>query len=175
MSKINNLLTIVTDHDIILDYCNLGTNHKGYFEYSNGQNFIFLHEDIYDDTAMHQSVLAEELGHYFTTIGNNTPYKYSSYSSKMRVEKYELYAHRWAADYLIPTVEVLAYARAKAFSSYKDLAELFQVTELLAKTKLEHMALIKPYWDLGNSSDMVLTNLPSIYLYTKIGNMFKGR
>lgn len=165
MDNIKNLYKIIEDERIILDYEYLGEKAGGYYEYDGDKHFIFINSVIVDDTSIHQSILAEELGHYYTSVGDNTPARSSPYFDRVYIEKTELYAARWAADYLMPTKEVLEYAKEKKFSNYRELGDLFSVTETLAKVKLEHMAAIKSYWSLDNGYDLILTNLPSLYLF----------
>ena len=57
----------------------------------------------YDVYSKYRSVLAHELGHHFTTIGNTLPCMMYSYSSCLNSGRAEYRANKWAADHLIPS------------------------------------------------------------------------
>lgn len=81
-------------------------------------------------------VLAEEIGHYFTTVGDALPKTYFHYSRRLDVSRAEYRAWRWAALYLIP-LSALIKCLNNGICEIWDLAEYFDVTEQLMKFRLE--------------------------------------
>lgn len=67
-------------------------------------------------------VLAEELGHYFTSVGDILNLKIGSN------RKQEIRAKNWAIQKLVPFDE-LVYAHQQGYASVYELAEYFDVTE----------------------------------------------
>ncbi len=52
----------------------------GYYHGETNYDFIFINESISDCESLYRTILAEEIGHYFTTIGDCTPKKHLCYS-----------------------------------------------------------------------------------------------
>ncbi len=174
MFKLNQLLDIAKDENIIIEYCDLPDSVGGHIYMINDISVILINNNILEDKITYKAVLAEELGHYFTTTKNSVPYKYNSYRDKINIDKEELKALRWAANFLMPTDELLEDIKDVFFSSYYDLCEIYDVPEYLAKIKIEHMAALKASWELSDGTSLVLSNLPNIYLYKPITNMKGG-
>ena len=98
---------------------------KGFYE----DNIIGLSKYI-DTTAERTCILAEELGHYYTTVGDILD------QSKIENRKQELIARRWAVNQLI-RVEDFINAFNEGVSNRAELAEF------LART-LQHPVTV---WD----------------------------
>lgn len=168
MFRLNQLLQIIKAENILLEYSDIVPSIQGTFYMLDDLKIIIINNNIVDNSALHKSVIAEELGHYYTSTRKNIPYQSTSYSEQISIDKEELRALRWAADFLMPTDELIEDINSVGFSSYDDLCEIYDVTPQLAKTKIEHMAAIKSYWDLGDDLDLVLSNLPSIYIFKRL-------
>lgn len=52
-------------------------------------------------------MLAEELGHHFTSAGFGIPKQFYNYSERLVITGIEYKALRWAANYLIPENDLL--------------------------------------------------------------------
>lgn len=76
-------------------------------------------------------VLAEELGHHYTTIGNITDLK------NVCNRKQELIARKWSYEKLMP-LESLIKASFEGCSNLYELAEYLDVTEAFLKDALEY-------------------------------------
>lgn len=83
-----------------------------------------------------RSVLAEELGHHFTSTGNGLPAQYFHYRERLITTKMEYLAHKWAAMYLIKE-DSLLHKIEKGIVNVWELAEEFEVTEELIKLRLD--------------------------------------
>jgi Zn-dependent peptidase ImmA (M78 family) len=89
-----------------------------------------------DSIAEKRCIMAEELGHHFTSVGtciNNKEFYH--YSALAPVSKVEYKAMRWAANYLIPENDLLDVIGSGLYEPW-ELAEHFLVTEDFANFRL---------------------------------------
>lgn len=142
----NKLLTIVETEHIYLNYVNLlsDTRRKlyGLYFFIDGHGPAILLDKSLDRPEcrrLHRCILAEELGHHFTTPQTNIFKLYGSctveYLQKIQQAKDELRALVWATDFLMPNTE-FNRAVSEGCQSVYDLAEWFNVTEWLVYRKL---------------------------------------
>lgn len=89
-------------------------------------------------TAEKTCILAEELGHYFTSTGNILD------QSKITNRKQELRARRWAVKKLVTLKGIIAAYEAGVKNRH-ELAEYLGVTEEFINTSLEHFLGIYGY------------------------------
>lgn len=89
----------------------------------------------YAPRAYFRCVLAEEMGHHFTTVGCRIPRTYFHYRDRMEVSRAEYRALRWAAQWLIPLGK-LAQAFKWGIVEVWELAEYFDVTEDMVRFRL---------------------------------------
>lgn len=161
MKKLEKLYKLASDFNISIHFFDL--KHIGVLglnvEKDNMPHMIFLDHSIKQDSKLHLEVLAHELGHYFTTVGNFIDTK--SYFCKLQNGKCENKADRWAYDYLIPEQELILVLNKKNFSAY-DLSEYLEVSLEFLTKRLEYLSLQKHTLYLGNNKYLVLTNLPNI-------------
>jgi len=85
--------------------------------------------------AYFRCVVAEELGHHFTTIGHCVPRIYYHYHDRTEISRAEYRALRWAAKWLMP-LDGLATAFRHGIIGIEELAEYFEVTEDMVKFRL---------------------------------------
>lgn len=98
-----------------------------YLEEGNNMT-IGINKDIISNTSYARCVLAEELGHHFTTVGSCIPKMYFSYADRAIIDKAEYKAMKWACNYLIPENELLDALRDGLYELW-ELAEYFTVTD----------------------------------------------
>jgi len=96
---------------------------------------IFIAKRIVHETPLFRCVLAEELGHHFTTVGGCLPKQFFSRQERMLVSKAEYKAAKWAAFHLIPQNN-LNGAIENGILELWDLAEYFRVTELFMRFRM---------------------------------------
>ncbi len=82
-------------------------------------------------TAEKTCILAEELGHYHTTVGDILD------QSNLPNRKQEERARRWAYEKLVPLDELDAAIRA-GIASHSELAEYMNVTEMFLSASLQY-------------------------------------
>ncbi|WP_018592573.1 ImmA/IrrE family metallo-endopeptidase [Terrisporobacter glycolicus] len=124
---------------------------------------IFLDNSLKNNNKIHAEVLAHEIGHFYTTIGNNLNNS-STYRDELYKNKVENKADRWAYNYLIPEKD-LVVAIKKGITDMQELAEYFDVRLEFLMKRLEYLALLKQMIKLENNKYLVLTNLPNLHTY----------
>lgn len=88
-----------------------------------------------NNRAHFRTVLGEELGHHFTTIGDKIPRTHTCYRDKLMISKAELSALRWAAEFLIPSSELENAMISQGCITEWEIADMFCVDEWLVKFK----------------------------------------
>lgn len=126
-------------------------------------HMIFLDPSIKNNSLTHLKVLAEELGHYFTTVGNFIN-NIKNYSELLRLNKCEDKATKWACEFLVTEEEIIDTIN-KGVTCPHEMACFLEVdTEVLIK-RLEYLSFKKDLINLGNNRYLVLNNLPNFYIY----------
>ena len=136
----DEILELVTDNDLDIREQPL-TVHDGLI-YGHR---IAIRKDLPTQKAK-SCVLAEELGHYYTTVGNILDQSYISN------RKQELHARMWGYDHLIGLTGLVSAAKSGCCNIY-EIAEYLDVTEeyLLEainayKSKYGAGTVINNYW-----------------------------
>lgn len=93
---------------------------------------IGLSTQVLSEEKYHRSVLAEELGHYFTTAGTHLSYKHMNYRERLAVSKIEHKAVRWAAEFLMPINLLMRLVDKEGCCHGHNLSEHFNVSVELA-------------------------------------------
>lgn len=88
--------------------------------------------------ALRRCVLAEELGHHFTTRGVRVVHFNLAYGARLEVSRAEFRALKWAAARLLPRRELFR-ALAAGFKEH-ELAEYFNVTPEMLRFRLRQLA-----------------------------------
>lgn len=99
--------------------------------YSDG--CIWLNENM--SSARKACVLAEELGHYYTTVGNILDQNHTNN------RKQELTARKWAYEKLVP-IENINFALADGHTEIWDMAEYLDVDEEFLRDALIHYGIL---------------------------------
>ncbi len=164
MTKLERLYELALNENIEIRFFNLkeigllGLN----VSKENMPHMIFLDISIKSDVRLHTNILAHELGHYFTSLGNSI--NSNSYVGKILNNKCENKADKWAYEFLITEDELV-----DAFNAYptsiEDVCEYLDVDlETLIK-RLEFLSKKNTVLDLGNNRLLSLAGLPNIYIH----------
>ena len=100
---------------------------------------VVIEKSIASYSFIYISLLAEELGHHFTTSGNLLD-DCNTYSEELQKNKKEKNAKLWAADFLISDDEFVQ-ALYNCISNIPDMAEYFNVTEEIINYKILSITL----------------------------------
>lgn len=96
---------------------------------------IGLDRSLRNNVPLLRCILAEELGHHFTSAGYCVTQKFFSYNERMNISRAEYKALKWAANYLMPENDLLD-ALKSGLCEVWELAEHFDVTEEFVKFRL---------------------------------------
>lgn len=89
-----------------------------------------------DSIAERRSIMAEELGHHFTTGSYCLCREFYNYSVRQNIDKIEYKALRWAANYLISDDELLD-AFYEGIDDARSLAERFSVMPEIIRLRIK--------------------------------------
>lgn len=136
MKKLSKLFELVEKESIIIEETNINhSNTKGlYLNIPGFPPTIFIDKSIINDRCRLISILSEELGHHFTTLGN-LPQRSRSYSEKLQKNKKEKQAKYWAANFLISD-EDFAKALCNCISTPCDICDCFNITDEILQYKI---------------------------------------
>jgi len=131
------LLDIANEENIYVEYSkNLPSNFLGLY-IAKDVKIVLLNSIITSDYKLHRCILAEELGHHFTSVGKsiypaaNFPF-WQSYQSKQ-----ELKALKWSANQLIPFSTLKKAIHNQSMRDIYDLSEYLNVTPELLTFRLK--------------------------------------
>ncbi len=134
------LLDIARKERINLEYSKLPDNLLGlYVAKGSALPLIILDKTLKSDYRLHRCILAEEIGHHFTSVGQticpaaNFPFWQTGQS------KAELKALRWSAMHLIPYKNLMQAVHKESLHLIWQLAEKFDVTEELMLFRLQFL------------------------------------
>ena len=145
MNKFEKLCQTASDIDVdIVDYPFTSDRFKGL--YCDGT--IALNQDICADSEK-ACILAEELGHHFTTVGNITDQK------ETENRKQERRARVWAYNEMISLSDLVDSYKDGCRSRY-EIAEHLEVTEKFLQECLDYFLL-----DLTNSANALISSSSS--------------
>lgn len=140
MKNLNDIFEIIITENITIEEVEFKNNIDGiYLKMPNLAPIIGIRSSIANNNNKYISILAEELGHHFTTIGDLTTECFT-YSDRIIRTKQECRARRWAANYLISN-EDLVHALRNSISSIYDLSDYFSVTKELIEIKIKSLQL----------------------------------
>lgn len=136
MKNLKDIFEIIDKENIIIEEVDIRfKNTSGiYLNLPNIGPVININLSIIHNRCKYLSVIAEELGHHFTTIGNLTT-KSKNYSEKLQKEKKENKAKLWAAEFLISDEEFVQ-ALYNCISTQFDMCDYFNVTNEILKFKI---------------------------------------
>jgi Zn-dependent peptidase ImmA (M78 family) len=124
-----SLLKMADKHGIIVEYWDFQPPLEAvYWSFPELPPVIGLSNALFEYRAHFRCVLAEELGHHFTTTGMVIPKTFFHYRDRLEVSRAEYRAMRWAALYLMP-LDMLRKAFRKGIYERWELADFFDVTE----------------------------------------------
>ncbi|MCC0642682.1 ImmA/IrrE family metallo-endopeptidase [Clostridioides sp. ZZV14-6150] len=167
MKKLDILLDLANKEEIEIYFTDTIVNDiKGLYINRQGLRIISLLNSLKQNHTKLIEVLAEELGHHFTSVGNHISSN-NNYRSKLMIDKCENKALKWACEFLITEKELIHIINSNITCVYEIADNLHVSVEFLLK-RLEFLSRKKNMLDLGNNKFLVLTNLPNFYIYEDI-------
>ena len=126
MNKLDKLYKLCEDENIQIEWVNFNPCILGvYISDKDIPPTIALNKSIFNDRLKTMEILAEEVGHHFTTNGNYAN-RLLHYRDRIRLSKEEQKAARWACNYLISDDEL--FDCVKKCTSEEELIEMLDVS-----------------------------------------------
>lgn len=164
--KLEMLFNLIKRENIIVEYVDFSPAIQGIYYKADGYlPIIGINENIISNKKLFTCVLAEELGHHFTSIGDSSA-EYYSLIDRVNLNKTEAAALKWAAEYLLPLDEIIN-AIKKGIKNIDDLSDFLGVTDEFLLERFKFIARKQPYIRIQKNLFITLTNLPNIYLFNK--------
>ncbi|UAT31923.1 ImmA/IrrE family metallo-endopeptidase [Bacillus badius] len=133
----SQLLKVALDEGIVIEYWDFPPPLEAVYLFEPGlPPNIGLSKRILETPAYFRCVLAEELGHHFTTVGPCISRQTMSYHERLNVSKVEYKAMKWAAEFLIPFKDIKRAVLWECYWTQYHLAEYFDVTLEMIKFRL---------------------------------------
>lgn len=169
MGRIEDLHQLIECENIILDITeNLPENVDGiYLKSSDSFPIIGINCNIVNDKMKYSIVLAEELGHHFTSVGDSSV-MFNSYAKRLILDKSEIRALKWATEYLLP-LEKLKPAFLKMHNRQIDsIYSELEVPHEFLLARLKFLSHRFDCIDLDENTALLLTTLPNIYTIANV-------
>lgn len=160
MSKLNKLFNLMESENIELFFANLSLMKKlGIYMDIQNQKAIIIDYSIKYNKIKLTEILAEELGHHFTSYGYYS--NLNTYNKKLERNKSENKALRWACEYLVSEHELTSLI-AQNLDIF-DIADSCEVSREFILKRLEFLKLDNKKLQI-NGKTLILDNLPNFYL-----------
>lgn len=168
MKKTEKLFILAEELGIEIYFNDLSImNCLGFYIESEGlKPCILIDHSIKNNEKELYKVLAEELGHHYTYVGDSIS-NTSTYRKILDINKCELKAEKWLCEFLI-TEDELINAFNNSITNIHELAEYLDVDVEILLKRLEYLSLQKQTLKISDTKQLVLTNLPNIYFYEDI-------
>lgn len=129
------LLRMAEEQGVLVEFWDFSPPVEGIYISEPGTPPVIGLSNSIRTRAHFRCILAEELGHHFTTVGSCLPASHFLYSDRLEISRAEHRALRWAARYLMP-LDKLQRALWHGARETWALAELFCVTEEMVRFRL---------------------------------------
>lgn len=130
------LFQIADKHGIGIEYWDLKPPLEGvYLAHENIPPYIGIAKYVRGDKNRLRCILAEELGHHFTSVGSALPKEIFLYSDRMWTSRVEYRAMKWAAQFLLPLTHIRTAFNRGMFQPW-EIADYFGVTPDFVKFRL---------------------------------------
>ena len=166
MTKFEQLLDIAEKENIIIKFVDEIPEVFAEALYISkfGIRIILMANILKSNTIRMTEVLAEELGHHFTSMGDNIEPK--NYFDKVNIDKCEAKALRWACNFLVPKDELIDELRKKP-TSIDELADGLSVSRDILMQSFYYLSLNNEYLQIEDDRYLVLSSYPTLYMFDK--------
>ena len=167
MTKFEQLLDIAEKENIIIKFVDEIPEVFAEALYISkfGIRMILMANILKSNTIRMTEVLAEELGHHFTSMGDNIEPK--NYFDKVNIDKCEAKALRWACNFLVPKDELIDELRKRP-ASIDELADGLSVSRDILMQSFYYLSLNNEYLQIEDDRYIILANYPHLYIYNNL-------
>lgn len=169
MGKLENLYQLIEKENIKLEILDSLPDHIDgmYLKSESSYPIIVINKRIENDSMKFKIVLAEELGHHFTSVGDSRV-MFNSYTRRLQLDKSEITALKWATEFLLP-IDRLKEAFLKMHNRQIDgVTQELEVPHEFLLARLKFLSHKFDYIDLDDKKAILLTTLPNICTIEKI-------
>jgi len=160
-TKVEKLMAVIEEECVFIEYVDFPDMIQGlYYKAENCPPVIGISETIVSDKKLFTAVLAEEVGHYFTTVGDTTA-EYYSYRGRLVLNKQEILALKWATEFLLPVDEIIQGVKEKHLD-FNGLSDFLEVPSEFLLERLKFLAKKKDYIEIDHNTYLMLNNLPNL-------------
>jgi hypothetical protein len=129
------LVTYAISHGIDIQYWDFKMPLEAVYHHLPGMKpTIGLSKRLFGDRIHFRCVLAEEIGHHFTTSGDRIPKEYFHYADRLSVGEDEYKAYEWSANFLVPN-DKLWVCLNNGLNKIPSLSQFFEVEDELMRFK----------------------------------------
>ena len=163
MAILEKLYKYIEDNNIILKYVEgLEDKHsvKGIFHCLGTDSCILIDKDIENNRRLHESILAEECGHYATSYGDTTK-KIDTENYRVIVEKSEIKADKWKRNFIIP--DDILKEKLLEFDSLFEVASDLCISVDIVLNRLTYLSRQNRLYWLTDDILIDLTKLPNLH------------
>jgi len=142
MKILDKLYKIIEEQGIIIEEVKFRHNYhmEGiYFKAPGLPPIIGIDNSILNDSKRLVSVLAEEMGHHFTSYGDLSA-ECVTYSESIQISKQEKAARKWATNFVMP-YEELVKAIKSGYKTVFELSDYFGVTPIFVLDRFYFLSL----------------------------------
>lgn len=164
---IDKISKYIDDNGIILDECDMldKFGKAALYCHINNQDIILLNPNFKDRDIRDQvDILAEECGHYATSIGD-TFISPATYSDRLKIDKSEHKAILWASNYFIDKLDLIRYIRLS--TSVEELTDYLGISYSMLYEYLYNLKNKGQYLELGDGSKLDLYKLPNLVIISE--------
>lgn len=165
MDTLEKLFQIASDENIIIDYTDsLPDDLEGlYLHLEDIGHIISILYYVKENRNMFIEVLSEELGHYFTSMGDNI-INIKNYRDYLEICKCEKRALNWSVNTVIKNIDLVKAFKNNCASFY-DIAQYLNVPEKLVIEKFKYLASKNNGCISLGEYTIILSNLPNVLIY----------
>lgn len=134
----DSLLTLAEQENIIVEQFPFHHPLMGIYLHESGKVPIIGLSTFISSNVERRCIMAEELGHHFTSAGISisTKCEFYNYLERSEISRTEYKALKWAANYLMPEHDLLNIISNGLHEKW-ELADYFNVTEEFAVFRLK--------------------------------------
>lgn len=141
MNKLKELFQIIEKENIIYEETNFKFESLPgiYLNIPGIPPTIGIYKSIINNRTKYISILSEEVGHHFTSLGNLT-IESKNYSEKLMKNKQEHKAKSWTANFLVSDDEFLQ-ALSNCISTSFEICDFFNITNEMLQYKIHSITV----------------------------------
>lgn len=168
MGKIEKIYQLIEIENIKLEILDSLPDHiQGmYLKDEFSHPIIVINKSIVYDALKLKIVLAEELGHHFTSVGDSSV-MFNSYTKRIQLDKSEIRALKWATEYLLPLDKLKDAFIKMHYRKIDNIYDELEVPEEFLMARLNFLSKQNDFINLDNKCNLLLTMYPNIYTSEK--------